>query len=157
MPVRRFAHLAGAVIAIALLATEPLRPAAAQGDQAAEAAIRDALTQWTADFNARRTDRVCYLFAPDLVAQFRGQPETGHAGLCDQLTRSLTDREKSFHYSLAIKEILVSGDIAVVRLVWTLKVERPGAPAVTTEETGMDIFRRQPDGRWRIVRFIGYD
>ena len=114
-------------------------------------------TQWTADFNARRVDKVCDLFAPDLVAQFRGQPETGHAALCDQLKRSLTDPDKSFHYSLAIKEILVSGDVAVVRLVWTLKVERAGAPAVTTEETDMDIFRRQPDGHWRIVRFIAYD
>jgi len=157
MPVRGIAHLPGAVIAIALLAGGTPQPAAAQGDQAAEAAIRETLTQWTADFNARRADKVCDLFAPDLVAQFRGQPETSYAGLCDQLTRSLTDRDKSYHYSLAIKEILVSGDLAVVRLVWTLKVERPGAPAVTTEETGMDIFRRQPDGRWRIVRFIGYD
>jgi steroid delta-isomerase len=152
-PVRAFARLAGALLVVALLAGVP---AAAQTDPA-ETAIRNALTQWTADFNARRADKVCDLLAPDLVAQFRGQPETGHAALCDQLTRSLTEPGKSFLYSLAIKEILVSGDIAVVRLVWTLKVERAGAPAVTTEETGMDIFRRQPDGRWRIVRFIGYD
>lgn len=147
-------RLAGALVFVALLAG--VVPAAAQTDPA-ETAIRNVLAQWTADFNARRVDKVCDLFAPDLVAQFRGQPETGHAALCDQLKRSLTDPGKSFNYSLAIKEILVSGEIAVVRLVWTLKVERAGAPAVTTEETGMDIFRRQPDGRWRIVRFIAYD
>jgi steroid delta-isomerase len=151
--VRALARFAGA----ALLACISLTPAAAQSDKAAERAIRDALTQWTADFNARRADKVCDLFAPDLVAQFRGRPETGHAALCDQLTRSLTDPDKSFHYGLAIKEILVSGDVAVVRLVWTLRVQRPGAPAVTTEETGMDVFRRQVDGHWRIVRFIAYD
>jgi steroid delta-isomerase len=155
--VRSFARLTRALVAVALLAGVTPALAAAQTDQATENAIRDALTQWTADFNARRADKVCDLFAPDLVAQFRGQPETGHAALCDQLKRSLTDPGKSFNYSLAIKEILVSGDVAVVRLVWTLKVERPGATAVTTDETGMDVFRRQPDGRWKIVRFIAYD
>ena len=39
--------------------------------------------------------------------------------ICDLLQRSLSDRTKRYAYTLAIKEILVSGELAVVRLVWT--------------------------------------
>jgi hypothetical protein len=41
----------------------------------AQTAIRNALTQWMADFNAGNSAKICYLFAPDLRADYRGQPE----------------------------------------------------------------------------------
>ena len=108
----------------ALLAAALLSPAAAQSDAAADTAIRTALTQWAADFNARRADKVCELFPPDLVAQFRGQPENDYRGLCDQLRRSLSDPAKAYSYAPTVKEILVFAEVAIVRLVWTLTVER---------------------------------
>ena len=55
----------------------------------------------------------------------------------------------------AIHEVLVSGDLAVVRLTWTLTAEKDGARDVTTEE-GMDIFRRTPDGLRSIARYIAF-
>jgi steroid delta-isomerase len=54
-----------------------------------------------------------------------------------------------------IHEIVVSGDLAVVRLTWTLTTELAGKQDTTTEE-GMDVFRRQPDGRWSIARFVAF-
>ena len=121
-------------------------------DDAAQAGIRAALTQWTADFNAGNADKVCGLFAPDLIAQYRGQPERNYEALCGVLQRSLSDRSKSYQYSL------VTGDLAVVRLVWTLKVRRKDSGAeVSSDEPGMDIFRRQPDGSWKITRYIAYE
>jgi len=131
---------------------------AAQADSAAQAEIRTALTQWTADFNAGNADKVCGLFAPDLIAQYRGQPERDYDALCGVLKRSLSDRSKIYRYSLVIKEILVAGDLAVVRLVWTLKVQRKDSgPETASDEPGMDIFRRQPDGSWKISRYIAYE
>jgi uncharacterized protein (TIGR02246 family) len=141
-----------------LLSLALVSPVAAQDDDAARGAIRAALTEWTADFNAGNTEKVCTLFAPDLIAQYRGQPERGYEALCDLLKRSLADRSKTFRYALAIKEITVAGDLAVVRLTWTLTVEQHDPPrAVTSEEPGMDIFRRQADGSWKISRYIGYE
>jgi len=131
--------------------------AAAQDDTPAQAAIRAALTQWMADFNAGRAEKVCDLFARDLVAQFRGQPERGWDALCDLLKRSLADRGKSYSYALAVKEILVEGDLAVVRLTWTLTVRAKGAAETTSVEPGIDIFRRQADGSWKISRYMGYE
>jgi uncharacterized protein (TIGR02246 family) len=133
-------------------------PAVAQGETPAQAAIRSALTQWMADFNAGDAEKVCDLFARDVIAQYRGQPERGYDALCDLLKRSLRDRSKSYTYSLAIKEILVEGDLGVVRLTWTLQVRGKDAGNETTSvEPGIDIFRRQAGGSWKISRYLAYE
>jgi ketosteroid isomerase-like protein len=145
--------LRGGLLALALAST-----AAAQGESAAQVEIRAVLAQWMADFNAGKADKVCGLFAPDLIAQYRGQPERDYNSLCDLLKRSLSDRTKTYSYALAIKEILVAGDLAVVRLTWTLTVQRKDAVGeIVADEPGMDIFRRQPDGSWKISRYIAYE
>jgi hypothetical protein len=58
-----------------LLSLALVAQGAAQGNETARAEVRAALTQWMADFNAGNADKVCALFAPDLIAQYRGQPE----------------------------------------------------------------------------------
>jgi len=124
----------------------------------AESAIRVALTKWAADFNAGRTQTVCDLFSRDLRYDYRGHPERNYRDICDLLRRSLTDRTKRYAYTLAIKDILVSGELAVVRLVWTLTVTKAdGSGETVTEEPGMDVFRKQPDGAWKIIRYIAYE
>ena len=121
-------------------------------------AIRAALAQWTTDFNARDTSRICDLFAKDLRYDYRGFPERDYEALCGLLHKSLADRTKQFVYSLDIREIIVSGDLAVVRLIWTLEVTIPGAAnVVKSKEPGLDVFRRQTDGSWKIVRYIAYE
>jgi len=101
---------------------------------------------------------VCELFAPDLIAQYRGQPERDYTALCDLLKRSLSDRTRTYTYSLVVKEIVVADDLAVVRLVWTLTIKRKDSGGeMTSDEPGMDVFRRQPDGSWKISRYIAYD
>ena len=129
----------------------------AQPDSWPETAIREALSKWSSDFNARDDSRICDLFARELVYDYRGFPERGYDALCDLLHRSLRDQTKRFAYSFDIKEIIASGDIAVVRLVWTLRVTSGAASAVETREPGLDVFRRQPDGRWKIIRYMGYE
>lgn len=148
--------LGGVIAFLLLIACVP--QATAQPLNADEAAIRAALAKWTADFNAGEAQAVCGLFAPDLVYDYRGYPERNYKDLCDLLQGSLSDRTKRYAYALAIKEILVSGDLAVVRLVWTLKVTGSGVPGeVVSEEPGMDVFHKQPDGSWKIIRYIAYE
>ena len=130
----------------------------AMADTGAEKAIRDALTKWTADFNGRNATRICDLFAPDLRYDFRGSPERDYNAMCSLLHRALGDRSKTITYSFDIKEIIVSGDMAIVRLVWTSRVSQEGSSQVTeTKEPGLDVFRRQPDGKWRIARYMAYE
>ena len=124
---------------------------------AAEATIRRALANWTDEFNARDTAAVCGLFASGLRYDVQGLPEQNYADMCNRLHRALTGTEVRYHYDLHIKEIIVSGDLAVVRLVWYLTVSRPGVPDVVRQEEGMDIFRRQDDGGWKIIRYMSYE
>jgi uncharacterized protein (TIGR02246 family) len=135
-----------------------ISPAAAQSANPAEDAIRAALLQWTADFNARNRQHVCDLFAPDLHYDYRGQPERGYRDICELLHKSLSDPTKHYSHSPNIKEIIVSGDMAVVRLTWTLTVTSEGQTGASiSKEPGLDVFRREPDGSWKIIRYMAYE
>jgi ketosteroid isomerase-like protein len=132
--------------------------AIAQGGTAAQGDVRAALLNWTADFNARKSGAICDLFAPDLRYDYRGMPERGFQDICALLKRSLSDPQKRYSYSPAIREIIVNGDLAIVRLTWTLTVKSESTGDETSsDETGMDVFRRQPDGTWKIIRYIAYE
>ena len=130
----------------------------AQAESADETAIRDALTRWTEDFNARNSGRICDLFDPALRYDFRGMPERGFDDICHLLRRSLAEKTRSYSYAPNIKEVIVSGDLAVVRLVWTLTVKPAGSSRATvSREPGIDVFRRQPNGAWKIFRYLAYE
>jgi steroid delta-isomerase len=139
------------------LATILAAGAAALADAAAdEAAIRHRLERWTVAFNARDAKGSCDLFAPNLAYSLQELPNGTYETMCGNLTKVLARPDIRLHYALpAIHEIAVAGDIAMVRLTWTLTVEAGGATDTTTEE-GMDYFRRQPDGRWSIARYIAF-
>jgi ketosteroid isomerase-like protein len=45
-----------------------------------------------------------------------------------------------------------------VRLVWTLKTTQLNAGEQRTSvEPSMDVFTRQADGYWKIIRYIAYE
>ena len=121
-----------------------------------EAAIRDRFAKWTDAFNAKDPAGVCDLFAPDLIYSLPEVVNGTQATLCGNLAKLFTRSDLKLRYDLpAIHEMIVAGDVAVVRLTWTLTAEANGKKDTTTEE-GIDIFRRQPDGRWSIARFIAF-
>ena len=129
----------------------------AYADPAAdEAAIMQRFQRWTADFNAKDPAGVCDLFAPDLVYSIPEVVQGTRETICANLAKMLARPDIQLHYDNPdVHEIVVVGDVAVVRLTWTLTTQVNGAKDKTTEE-GMDIFRRQPDGRWSIARFVAF-
>jgi uncharacterized protein (TIGR02246 family) len=147
-----FRRVLTAIVTIVLTAAAMM--AAASADPAAdEAAIRQRFQRWTADFNARDAGRVCDLFAPDLIYSIPEVVQGTRQTLCANLAAMLARSDITLHYDNP--DIIVMGDVAVVRLTWTLTTELNGIKDRTTEE-GMDIFRRQPDGRWSIARFVAF-
>ena len=137
-------------LALALLAAGTASPAAA--DEKDE--IQARLFAWTDDFNAGRKDAACDLFSKDLVSDFRGQGEADYATRCALIVKALDDPARAFHYALDIREIIVEGTLGVVRLDWTLTISPGNA---TSLEPGLDIFRKEADVKWRIIRYIAYE
>lgn len=128
-------------------------PAAAADD---EALIRQRLLDWRDAFYARDAATSCDLFAPDLVYSVPEMIHGTRQTMCANLERIFAKPGVTLTYAEpVIHEIMVTGDIAIVRLTWTLATEADGKTETTTEE-GMDIFARQPDARWSIARFIAF-
>lgn len=149
--------ICGCIVAMVAACVGVAGTATAAADDG-ETAIRWSLAQRTTDFNMRNGDRLCDLFAPDLKYDYRGFPERGYDAICGLLRKSVGDPGRRFHYDIDIKEIRVSGDLAMTRLVWTLSASRAdGSDPVRSNEVGMDIFRRQADGSWKIWRYIAYE
>jgi ketosteroid isomerase-like protein len=152
---RRRQLLAGATAALALFGAAA-EAKGAYDSAAAKAAITDRLHRWTAAFNAQDLVTVCGLFTPDLSYTVDGILNGSREGLCASIRAALARRDLKLRYDKpTIHEILVSGDLAVVRLTWTLRAEKNGVRDITREE-GMDVFRRAPDGLWSIARYIAF-
>jgi steroid delta-isomerase len=145
-----------AVILAAALACAQL-PVLARADAGPAAPIRQALTQWMEDFNAGDAEAACALFAPDLKANVRGVGERGFEAQCQLLKQALADKSKTYRYAVDIKEILVFGDAAIVRLVWTLTIKGKDGNETKSVEPGLDVFHKQPDGSWKIIRYMAYE
>ena len=126
--------------------------APALANDAAE--IRMRLQNWAEDFNAGRADAACGLFSKDLVSDTQGQGEAGYETRCKLISKVMHDPARKFRYAADIKEVIVEGDLAVVRLQWTLTIS-PGDE--TSTESGLDVFRKESDGVWRIVRFMAFE
>jgi hypothetical protein len=150
------AIMLGRLLATVIVAAPFASQSWAQPPDSRQAAIRAALTKWTEDFNPGMWKRCAvFLFRP--LYDYSGQPERNYKEICDLLHRSLTDRTRRYAYSLAIKNILILGDLVAVRLIWTLTVTKSDRQAATVaQEYGIDVFRREPDDRWRIIKFIAY-
>jgi uncharacterized protein (TIGR02246 family) len=117
-----------------------------------KAAIEAVLQQWPKDFDAKNVDAVCGLFAADVVLVYPDSPDRNHEQFCDQMRKLFGNTERTFSYAAPdIEEVLVDGDLATVRLIWTLTVkDRSGKVLDTVKENGVDVFRRQSDGSWKI-------
>ncbi|MFG1348412.1 YybH family protein [Xanthobacter autotrophicus] len=156
----RCAALLLASVALAL----PLSLGAAAAGEAARAsdaaAIRARLTGWAEAFNAGDATRACDLFAADLQSDVETAAAGDKASVCARLNAALAKPDRRLTYAVAIHDILVSGDMAAVRLTWTSTLSAPDNSGPDKGESwaeqGLDVFRRDPDGVWRIVRYMAY-
>jgi uncharacterized protein (TIGR02246 family) len=115
-------------------------------------AIRARLEQWPAAWNARDLPAVCDLFAPDVLLSFPGGPDRDHTAMCEGFRALFARTDRTMRYDPPeIQDVFVDGDLAAVRLVWTARITGEGIDGEQVErEQGLDVFQRQPDGRWRI-------
>lgn len=138
------------LLCISLLAAATV--VSARADDSAD--IRTRLETWARDFNSGDVEAACGLFSKSLVSDVQGHGGADYDTRCATLSKVMRDPKRKFSYAPDIKEVIVEGDLAVVRLEWTLSIS-PGGE--TSTESGLDVFRREPDGVWRIIRFMAFD
>jgi ketosteroid isomerase-like protein len=138
-------------VALTLLAASITRGAQTPEEIKAEADIRQALAGWVEAANRGDWKTALKVWAPDLIGWYPGSPDDTYAREAENAARAGEPRTK---YELEIKEVLVSGSLAVVRDVWKFTTRvTAGEPTVETVKS-FEVWRRQPDGAWRISRWI---
>lgn len=116
------------------------------------------LDNWAHDFNAKNELAVCDLFASDLIASYQGTKDRNYEQMCEGLSLSIHHPDKTFRYETPkIEQIIPKGDIAVVRLIWTLKIyDKNHNISEIIREKGLDVFRKEPNGKWKIIISYAY-
>ena len=125
----------------------------AHDPSADKSAIEAALQQFPRDFNAKDYTPLCAIFEEDAVLHYpEGGPDLGREAFCVRMRKLLSDPNKQYSYAEPeIREVVVDGDLATVALYWTLTVmDGNGKVLETIKEDGLDVFRRQSDGNWKL-------
>ena len=120
-------------------------------DAAAETTIRKSLADWVEASNRGDWAAAARIWAPDLIGWYPGYPD-------DSFQRE-TEFAKTPHpvtqtSELTIHEVIVSGPLAVVRDTWKFTDRSDKGPGKTTSVRSFEVWRKQPDGSWKIARWI---
>lgn len=127
----------------------------ALNDSAAAAAVRTRLTEWVRQANAGDRQGTSEVWAPGLVgwfpraAMFGDSAALAAAGVSDVDASAVRTI-----YDLVIDDIVASRSVVVVHDIWTeTRLLSPGKK-VQRQIRGSELWRCQPDRRWRIVRYV---
>lgn len=150
-------RIAAAFCSIALLSASLLFAGCASRDASdgstgdAEAEVVAALNDFPRAIADKDLDAACDLFAEDAILVFPGGPDRDREAFCDGLTDKFDQPDFTLSYEAPeIQQVVVDGDTAAVRLIWT-GTAVSGGETEEWREQGLDVLRRDDDGRWRIL------
>ncbi|HSD71150.1 MAG TPA: nuclear transport factor 2 family protein [Thermoanaerobaculia bacterium] len=127
-------------------------PGAPESEEAkAEREIRGALAAWVAAANRGDWKEALKVWAPDLIGWYPGVPDDTYAREVERAARTGAPRTI---YEVDIQEVMVSGAMAIVRDVWTFSTRNTSGVARVEKVKSFEVWRRQPDGLWKISRWI---
>jgi uncharacterized protein (TIGR02246 family) len=114
-----------------------------------EQAIRELIATWMRASMAGDTDTVLSLMADDVVFMVSGQEPFGKAAFA-----AAANRMHGVHLegTAEVRELQVQGDLAFSRTYLQVKMTPSSGRAVRRHGYAMTIFRRDPDGLWRLAR-----
>jgi steroid delta-isomerase len=121
------------------------------GTKDPETRIRGSLAAWVKAFNSGDLKAAASVWAPDLAGWAPEGLDDTYA-LEQEYAAKDSGKPPSVIYSLEIVEVMVSGDMAVVRDKWTESLRENPSKARTFRS--FEVWRRQPDGSWKIARWI---
>lgn len=146
-------------LAVPLLLIAALHaPAAAQqtrveGPAAEVEALRALVIRSGEAFNARDPDAIIALYSREVVLTYPGIPDSDYESL-DASYREMTNLPAGTTVTTRpqIEEIIVSGDLGIVRVTWnTTTVRAEPAQTSTRQLRDLQVWRREGDG-WKFYR-----
>jgi ketosteroid isomerase-like protein len=129
------------VLALAACAHLPARDAASD-----ESRIRARLARWVEQFNSGDYVGAAGVWAPDLIGVIPGEPDDSYPREIEGARRA---KPGPVRFALTVDEVLVDGDLAVVRDTWVQT-----GNGRDQKFRSFEVWRRQPDGEWKIARWI---
>ena len=141
------------LLAVLLLAP----PLGAQPDRDA-AEIRAKILRGAEGFERGEPEKILSHYARDVVLSYPGLPDMRYdslaAGYAELRRRPATVTARTVP---TFDEILVSGDMAVVRLRWTTTITDAAAGRSSTRRLkDLQVWRREPGAGWLFVRGMHY-
>jgi len=123
--------------------------------QDAERYIRKALADWVAANNRKDYKSADDIWAADVVGWFPSAEEFSPEAAFAVAGLPVKKGTAYSTYELKIEEIDASSSFAAVHDVWTETRHFDGS-GVTARRVirGSELWRRQPDGNWKIARFV---
>lgn len=118
-------------------------------------AIRKNILTYTEAVMAREPEPILALFAPDIVLSYPGIPDQDYETLRKAYSEMRTREPGEVTTRPDIEEILVSGDLGFARIVWNTTVTN-GGTTTTRRMKDLQVWRREPDGKWRFIRGMHY-
>lgn len=116
--------------------------------------LRSAILKSAESFNKGDADAIMSPYAKDIVLSYPGLPDLGY----DELVQSYREMVKrppgvTVQTSPTIEEILVSGDLALIRVMWTTTTTEANPPRQATRRMkDFQVWRRESDGTWKFAR-----
>ena len=131
--------------------TLPAALAQTKEDAEAESQIRRVLDPWVEAANRHDWKAALDVWAPDLIGWYPGQPEITYQQEVANAARPPSSRTTT--YQVKVNEVIVSGSLAVLRDTWVFSTHASSGDSVEKVRS-FEVWRRQPDGAWRISRWI---
>jgi uncharacterized protein (TIGR02246 family) len=121
-----------------------------------EAEIRAALHAWVEASNRGDVEAMSSIWAPDLVGWYPGMPDYTYEVAMAQKKAAAEkpNQPPPARTEVDIVEVMLAGDMAVVRDIWTFTGTRPDKSTSTTKIKSYEVWARQPDKHWKISRWI---
>ena len=128
----------------------------AEKDKEVKVLFEQIFNKWTEAFNHKDLQATCDLFSRSLVADYQGAPQKNYSSLCENFKNIFQKSSSRYHYRFKLHDVHRSGNMASVRVTWYLDRYEKGEHVSETQDEGIDIFEKNKEGKWKIVRFLSY-
>lgn len=117
------------------------------------AAIKNELNKWMTAYNQKNLNNSISIFAENYIGFYAGHPDQTINSIKEQNEQVFKNKYLKATLGMEVVEIETGGDIAYVSVKqkWSFKPSIMDKAQIVFEK-GILIFKKQPDGKWRIIR-----